>query len=138
VLPHAIANRLAKRALEAIPKSTLVQTFLNSGSERLIKSFTRRLSYLHDCDTAREIAKTSLPISLPFDKLGFGDIPFDHAVIDPPGEPPPSLPLYPSRLLRQRIPVDIAIGEGMACGNQFPDATEQCCGNLLPTFLQLL
>lgn len=56
VLPHAIANRLAKQALEAIPKNTIVQTFLNSGSERLIKSFTRRLSYLHDCDTAREIA----------------------------------------------------------------------------------
>jgi hypothetical protein len=55
VLPHAIANRLAKRALESIPKDTLVQSFLNSGSERLIKSFTRRLSYLHDCDTAIEI-----------------------------------------------------------------------------------
>ncbi len=56
VLPHAIANRLAKQALEAIPKNTIVRTFLNSGSERLIKSFTRRLSYLHDCDTAIEIA----------------------------------------------------------------------------------
>jgi hypothetical protein len=56
VLPHAIANRLAKRALESIPKNNIVQAFLNSGSERLIKSFTRRLSYLHDCDTAIEIA----------------------------------------------------------------------------------
>jgi hypothetical protein len=55
VLPHAIANRLAKRALESIPKDTLVQAFLNSGSERLIKSFTRRLSYLHDCNPAIEI-----------------------------------------------------------------------------------
>jgi len=55
VLPHAIANRLAKLALESIPKDNLVQAFLNSGSERLIKSFTRRLSYLHDCDTAIEI-----------------------------------------------------------------------------------
>jgi hypothetical protein len=55
VLPPAIANRLAKRALESIPKDTLVQAFLNSGSERLIKSFTRRLSYLHDCNPAIEI-----------------------------------------------------------------------------------
>jgi len=55
VLPHAIANRLAKRALESIPKDTIVQAFLNSGSERLIKSFIRRLSYLHDCGTAIEI-----------------------------------------------------------------------------------
>ncbi len=51
VLPHAIANRLAKGALESIPKDILVNGVLGS-SERLIKSFTRRLSYLHDCDAA--------------------------------------------------------------------------------------
>jgi hypothetical protein len=55
VLPHAIANRLAKRALEFIPKSKIVQAFLSEGSERLIKSFTRRLSYLHDNETAISI-----------------------------------------------------------------------------------
>ena len=55
VLPHAIANRLAKRALEFIPKDTLVKAFLYSGLERLIKSFTRRLSYLHDCNPAIKI-----------------------------------------------------------------------------------
>ena len=55
VLPHAIANRLAKRALESIPKDTLVQAFFNCGSERLIKSFTRRLNYLHDSNPAIEI-----------------------------------------------------------------------------------
>ncbi len=51
VLPQAIANRLAKGALESIPKDILVNGFLRS-PERLIKSFTRRLSYLHDCDAA--------------------------------------------------------------------------------------
>ena len=56
VLPQAIANRLAKRALESIPKDKLVKAFLTSGSERLIKSFSRRLGYLHDCDRAVEIA----------------------------------------------------------------------------------
>jgi hypothetical protein len=55
VLPHAIANRLAKRALEVIPKDTLTIAILGSGSERLIKSFSRRLSYLHDCQPAIEI-----------------------------------------------------------------------------------
>ncbi|NOT05439.1 MAG: hypothetical protein HOP27_12655 [Anaerolineales bacterium] len=55
VLPHAIANRLAKRALNAIPKNKLLQAFLNSGSERLIRSFSKRLSYLHDCKPAIEI-----------------------------------------------------------------------------------
>jgi hypothetical protein len=39
VLPQAIANRLAKRALESIPKDTLVKAFLTSGFERLLKSF---------------------------------------------------------------------------------------------------
>lgn len=57
VLPHAIANRLAKNALNSIPKPVLVNTFLSYGSDRLIQSFTRRLSYLHDCQTAVEIAQ---------------------------------------------------------------------------------
>lgn len=55
ILPHAIANRLARRALKNIPKNKIIDGFLNSGSERLIQSFTRRLSYLHDCETAIEI-----------------------------------------------------------------------------------
>ena len=55
ILPHAIANRLAKRALESIPRDVIVQAFLSS-SERLVRSFSRRLSYLHDCEPAIEIA----------------------------------------------------------------------------------
>ena len=54
VLPQAIANRLAERALESIPKDNLVNGFIGY-SERLIKSFTRRLGYLHDCETAIDI-----------------------------------------------------------------------------------
>jgi hypothetical protein len=56
VLPHAIANRLAKRALNVIPKDKMIQAFLNFGSERLIRSFSKRLSYLHDSKLAIEIA----------------------------------------------------------------------------------
>lgn len=55
VLPHAIANRLAKRSLESIPKEKIVNTITCTGTERMIKSFTRRLSYLHDSDIAVEI-----------------------------------------------------------------------------------
>ncbi len=51
VLPHAIANRLAKRALESIPNDFLVNA-ITLHSERVIRSFTRRLSYLHDCNEA--------------------------------------------------------------------------------------
>ncbi len=56
VLPQAIANWLAKRALESIPKDILVPKFLGT-SERLLKSFTRRLGYLHDCQEAVEIVE---------------------------------------------------------------------------------
>ena len=56
ILPHSIANRLAKQAFNCIPKDQIVNAILSSGSERLIKSFTRRLSYLHDSQVAVEIA----------------------------------------------------------------------------------
>ncbi|EGL54472.1 hypothetical protein MAMP_01118 [Methylophaga aminisulfidivorans MP] len=55
VLPHAIANRLAIKAISQIPKSPLTNKFLTCGSERLLKSFSRRLGYLHDCETAKNI-----------------------------------------------------------------------------------
>lgn len=60
ILPHAIANRLAKDALNSIPTQTVMDAFLSRGSERLIKSFTRRLGYLHDCEPAIEIAEAWL------------------------------------------------------------------------------
>lgn len=56
VLPQAIANRLAKQAIETIPKEIITKGFLGCGSERLIRSFSKRLSYLHDSEIAREIA----------------------------------------------------------------------------------
>lgn len=55
VLPHAIANRLARNALSNIPVETLINAFAKN--ERLLKSFSRRLSYLHDCEQAQQIAK---------------------------------------------------------------------------------
>lgn len=60
VLPHAIANRLAKRALENIPLNNIRNAFETNSNERLLKSFSRRLSYLHDCQAAKDIAKSWL------------------------------------------------------------------------------
>lgn len=60
VLPHAIANRLARQVLEKIHPSTLTNTFFQSGRERLLKSFSRRLGYLHDSEQAKQIAETWL------------------------------------------------------------------------------
>lgn len=52
VLPHAIANRLAARALEDTPYDVINQLLVASGSERLAQSFSRRLSFLHDHPSA--------------------------------------------------------------------------------------
>lgn len=57
VLPHAIANKLAKRALENIPLDDIYSIFENAGEERLLKSFSRRLSYLHECNVAIKISQ---------------------------------------------------------------------------------
>ncbi|MBT1158462.1 hypothetical protein J1C56_22955 [Aminobacter anthyllidis] len=47
VLPHAIANRLAAVALQNIPWATIETQLVNGASERLLRSFSRRLGYLH-------------------------------------------------------------------------------------------
>lgn len=48
ILPHAIANRLAASALDDIPYDLIEQQLINDGTERLARSFSRRLSFLHD------------------------------------------------------------------------------------------
>jgi len=48
VLPHAIANRLAARALEDTPYGLINQQLIVGVTERLARSFSRRLSFMHD------------------------------------------------------------------------------------------
>lgn len=60
ILPPAIANRLAKWALEAFSKDKIVKAFFHNDSERLAKSFTRRLSNLHDSKEAVQIVNEFL------------------------------------------------------------------------------
>ncbi len=60
VLPHAIANWLAKQLLQELPQSTIIDAILGSNNERLIRSFSRRLGYLHDSDEAVAIFETIL------------------------------------------------------------------------------
>jgi hypothetical protein len=57
VLPHAIANRLAARALEEIPYDLIDQQLVSGGTQRLAKSFSRRLSFLHDHPAAIAIVQ---------------------------------------------------------------------------------
>lgn len=56
VLPHALANRLAKQALMNLPQSQIMSAF--QGHQRLLKSFSRRLGYLHDSPEACAIAES--------------------------------------------------------------------------------
>jgi hypothetical protein len=83
VLPHAIANRLAAVALENIPFAIIKRELINGAPRRLLKSFVRRLGYLHDSERAVAIAKQWLAQAgllgdfLSLDELGramFNDI----------------------------------------------------------------
>lgn len=57
VLPQAIANRLAARALQDIPTAIIEKQLVNEAPERLLKSFSRRLGYLDSSQEARQIAR---------------------------------------------------------------------------------
>ncbi|MFV1442728.1 hypothetical protein VXL85_10885 [Phaeobacter sp. JH60H1] len=57
VLPHAIANRLAADALRNIPESEILEIFEAKAGLRLLKSFSRRLGYLHEHDVAKNIVE---------------------------------------------------------------------------------
>jgi hypothetical protein len=60
ILPHAIANRLARDALRNIPNGTLRSAFEAPGRDRLLMSFAHRLGLMHDHPVAQEIVETWL------------------------------------------------------------------------------
>lgn len=75
VLPHAIANRLAAQALEAIPKSQIVNVFVETASDRVVRSFSRRLGYLHESAKAAELIRDWLsPVGRFGDLAALNDI----------------------------------------------------------------
>ncbi|WP_142850822.1 hypothetical protein [Telmatospirillum sp. J64-1] len=55
ILPHALANKLARQALEYIRPERVTSLLLEKAPARLIKSFSRRLGYLHDSEIAKKI-----------------------------------------------------------------------------------
>jgi hypothetical protein len=57
ILPHAIANRLAARALEEIPIPTLQQLLLKDGPEHIYRSLSHRLGFLHSSPEAISIVR---------------------------------------------------------------------------------
>jgi hypothetical protein len=60
VLPHAVANNLAKLALQNIPPSTVQDILVENASERMLRSFSRRLGYLDGSKEAKGIVSTWL------------------------------------------------------------------------------
>jgi hypothetical protein len=54
VLPHAVANRLAKRALQTIPPAKVKSVLVDNAPERILRSFSRRLGYLDDSKEGAE------------------------------------------------------------------------------------
>jgi hypothetical protein len=55
ILPHALANKLARHALDRLMPDRITDAMIDRVPERLRKSFSRRLGYLHDCETAGSI-----------------------------------------------------------------------------------
>ena len=53
VLPHALSNHLASRALRNMPTQDILDAF--QPHTRLLKSFGKRLGFLHDHEVAQEI-----------------------------------------------------------------------------------
>jgi hypothetical protein len=56
ILPHAIAHRLANLALQDIPFQRIEDVIVNGGSERMLRSFSKRIGYLHDNAHAAALA----------------------------------------------------------------------------------
>lgn len=60
VLPPAVSNRLAARALRNIPAEHIRHKFDSLADPRLLKSFGRRLGYLHDHEIVQGMVRTWL------------------------------------------------------------------------------
>ncbi|MCA6123378.1 hypothetical protein J6500_15950 [Bradyrhizobium sp. WSM 1704] len=75
VLPHAVANRLAAMALRKIPPQRINTAIINGKSERLLRSFSRRLGYLDTSEEACTIVAAWLaPGGLLFDVLDLDEL----------------------------------------------------------------
>ncbi|PPU92646.1 hypothetical protein XalbCFBP2523_09935 [Xanthomonas albilineans] len=70
ILPHALANRLAKRALENIPPDKINAELLKPENRRLFRSCAHRLGYLHDFEPALRLANSWVAPGGPLHDIG--------------------------------------------------------------------
>lgn len=68
LLPHAIANTLAKKTLERTPLTSII-AFIESCNHRLIKSIFHRLSFLYSSTKAISVAQAYLSQNSEFQNL---------------------------------------------------------------------
>jgi hypothetical protein len=74
VLPHAIANRLARSALGKFPLPMIRGIFEAPGNERLLTSFGKRLGFLHEQAEAQElVAQWLAPAGILSDLAGLDE-----------------------------------------------------------------
>lgn len=73
ILPHALANRLAKRALENIPHDSINAEIFKVENLRLFQSCAHRLGYLHDFEPARRLAVSWIQPGAPLQDLSSCD-----------------------------------------------------------------
>ncbi len=57
LLPPAVSNRLAAAALSNIPVGDILSAFQGLPNARLLKSFGKRIGYLHDHEVSQDIVK---------------------------------------------------------------------------------
>lgn len=82
LLPHALAHRLAKEALQDFPREAVMQAIMQVSPERMVKSFTRRIGCLHDSPQALSLVDEWLSeggwLSKTEELSSFGMILFDN------------------------------------------------------------
>lgn len=64
LLPHAIANKLAIRALKALPLEILLDEFNIENESRITKSFIHRISFLHNSKEAVSLVNKYVDIAI--------------------------------------------------------------------------
>lgn len=93
VLPHALANRLARRAVEEYEPGDINRELFKPENIRLLQSCAHRLGYLHDNERARELALTWVESGAPLADLATCDeahlVVLDHVA-----------PVFPDVILR--------------------------------------
>ena len=60
VLPNALANWLAQRALSDLPVTYIREVLENDNNKRILRSFSNRLGFLHNSEIAKEIVRSWL------------------------------------------------------------------------------